>query len=452
MKKKSVLTVINLLAIVLLHAQVEKFDIASFTAPKGWQRLDSNGVVLFQDAKTTNNQLTFCQIYLYPSKASSNNKTKDFDNAWKTLVTTSKKKPKTTTEKTPDGWTAISGAENVSVNGIHYTVMVTSVSGFGKVMNILVNVAGEEYGTAVESFFTHLEFDKNAKPNMTPIAAASGTYDDYIYTAPENWVTQRSQDCIYLIHQEGNQRGCYISLFAPQPSSGNLENDVQTYFAQMYTGWQFLRAGVDVLTKGYNAQGLEYCMMEGSMMKPRGEGMYDYEEGGVILFKTGNRMGIATIRHEATGLYCKCKTNYNSWTRFLNSFTAKNFTPAPSPVNPSASIIGSWLQMGGRALNNYIFAANGRYQYIGAFGTYTRVDPKTIELKTTSFGGDGAYTIKSNTVTMIHDSRKNQPEVVKVRFEKSNTGSAGWVDRLYIYRENPPDGGKPYEVGFDRSK
>ena len=29
-------------------SQIEKFDIASFNPPQGWQRLDSNGVLVFQ--------------------------------------------------------------------------------------------------------------------------------------------------------------------------------------------------------------------------------------------------------------------------------------------------------------------------------------------------------------------------------------------------------------------
>jgi hypothetical protein len=450
MKKISLLTLLSLLLAYFLHAQ-DKFDIASFTAPVGWQRADSNGVLSFTDAKTTNNQLTFCQIFIYPSKPSGNSKTKDFENAWTSLVanvTGSKKKPKTTTEKTPDGWTAITGADNMSVKGINYTAMVTSVSGYGKVMNILVNVAGQEYAAAVDNFFQHLEFDKNAMSNATTNRPA-GSYEDYSYTMPEKWITKRENGFMHLIQEENGKYGCYISLFNPETSSGNIETDVRNYFAAMYKGWQLLNVGRDVVTKGYTWQGIEYCMMEGSMMRPKGE-QYDYEEGGIIAFKFGNTLGIASIRHEPVGLYCQCKKNFNTWGRFVNTFTLKGFTPAPPAQNPSSMIVGSWMLAQGGALNNYIFAANNRYQYYGGYGDYVKVDATTIASRSTVFKGDGKYVVAGNKLTITPDSRKNQPETYRVRFEKVNAGGKGWKDRIYLLNENPV-GGKPYESIYERS-
>ncbi|HEX2627795.1 MAG TPA: hypothetical protein VHM26_02245, partial [Chitinophagaceae bacterium] len=350
MKKKLLMTCIQLIPAVMLFAQTEKFDIASFTPPQGWQRVDSNGVLLFQDTKTDNNQLRFCQIYIYPSQTANTNKNKDFENAWNTLVasvTGSKKKPKTTAEKTPDGWTATSGADNMSVKGINYTAMVTSVSGFGRVMNILVNIAGEEYAAAVDNFFRHLEFDKNAISN-TNTNRTAGSFDDYTYTMPEKWITKRENGYMHLIQEKDGKYGCYISLFNPETGSGNIENDVQNYFSAMYKGWQFLNPSVYAITKGQTWQGVEYCMMESSMTRQRGE-QYDHEDGGIIAFRFGNKLGIVSIRHEPIGLYCECKKNFNTWARFLNTFSLKGFTPAPSSQSPSSMILGSWMLMGGRA-------------------------------------------------------------------------------------------------------
>lgn len=452
MKKKLLLIYTQLMLTTMLFAQTEKFDIASFNAPQGWQRVDSNGVLLFQDAKTDNNQLRFCQIYLYPSKTANANKNKDFDNAWNSLVvsvTGSKKKPKTTSEKTPDGWTATSGADNMSVKGVNYTAMVTSVSGFGRVMNILVNVAGEEYAAAVDNFFQHLEFDKNAMSNTTTNRAA-GSFDDYTYTMPEKWITKRENGYMHLIQEKDGKYGCYISLFNPEAGSGNIENDVQNYFAALYKGWQFLNPAVYTITKGQTWQGVEYCMMESSMTRQRGE-QYDHEDGGIIAFKFGNKLGIVSIRHEPIGLYCECKKNFNTWARFLNTFTMKGFTPAASSQSPSSMIVGSWMLMQGRTLNNYVFAANGRYQNFTGYGDYVKVDANTIASRSTVFKGDGKYSINGNTVTLNADAG-NQRQTFRVRFEKVNKGGKGWTDRIYIFNEKPVAVGmQPFESCYERA-
>jgi hypothetical protein len=451
MKKILMLTFSYLMLTTMLSAQTEKFDIASFTAPPGWQRVDSNGVLLFQDAKTDNNQLRFCQIFLYPSRAAGSNKNKDFDDAWNSLVasvTGSKKKPKTNTEKTPDGWTAITGAGNMNVKGIDYTAMVTSVSGFGKVMNILVNVAGEEYVATVDNFFRHLEFDKNAVSNIKN--SNGGSFDDYSYIVPEKWISKRENGYMHLIHEENGKYGCYITLFNPEAGSGNMENDARNYFNALYKGWQLVNVGRDILTKGYTLQSVEYCMMQGSMTRPRGE-QYDYEEGAVAVLKLGNKLGVVTIRHESTGLYCQCKKEYNTWARFLNSFTMQGFTPAPPPQKISSMIVGSWMLMQSATLNNYVFAANGRYQIFNGYGDYVKIDAGTIASRSTIFKGNGKYSISGNTVTLIPDAT-SQPQALRVRFEQVNVSGKGWTDRIYIFNPKPVAAGmKPYESCYERS-
>jgi hypothetical protein len=79
MKKKFLLITNCLLLNFFAIAQTENFDIASFVAPKGWQRIDTNGVLAFIDSKTSNGLTSFCQIYLFPSYQSSSTPEKNFE-------------------------------------------------------------------------------------------------------------------------------------------------------------------------------------------------------------------------------------------------------------------------------------------------------------------------------------------------------------------------------------
>src|SRR6476620_10600650 len=84
MKRFFLMTVV--ISNLSLQAQTENFDIASFVAPKGWQRIDTNGVLAFIDSKTSNGLTSFCQIYLFPSYQSSNTPEKNFETEWSNKV------------------------------------------------------------------------------------------------------------------------------------------------------------------------------------------------------------------------------------------------------------------------------------------------------------------------------------------------------------------------------
>src|SRR5215471_822004 len=153
-----------LLAGSQVFAQYEKFDIASFIPPQGWQRLDSNGKVGFLDAKSTNNGTHFCQILLYPSHAGSGNATADFSSEWNNTivkVTGYQKKPDMQLKNLPDGWTMVTGYANIPSMGNTYTCTLTSYTGYGKVMSVLVNIAGQEYLPEVSNFFKNLVLNSN---------------------------------------------------------------------------------------------------------------------------------------------------------------------------------------------------------------------------------------------------------------------------------------------------
>lgn len=443
----------NIFVLVFLFAfisngfsQTEKFDIATFTPPAGWQRIDSNGAVLFHDYKTVNSGTAFCQLFLFPSHVSTGDATKDFKAEWDNRVvrtTRTTAKPVTQTEKTPDGWTVVTGYTNITQQGVTYTCMLVTVTGFGKEMTSLVNLAGQDYLAAVNDFFTSLDLDKNASvaandsQNTQPTnnTNASGiSINDYQFIAPEGWFMQKNNQFVILSQLQNPQSGCIISVSLPQPSSGDLEKDVKGIFNQLYSGWQFrytLAEKHDELAKGFTPQGFEYCRLKASMQKLRPDGYYyDYEDGDVMVVKVNKQIIVVVSRHNRGEMVCFCDYRYDYWPRFFNTFMVKNVAALSHNDELSQRIIGSWKSMQGSALINYIFAGNGHYQFVGAYSTTSQVSWNTIELKTSGFKGDGTYSIKGNKVTTMKYG--GSPETIQVRLEKVNFGSTGWKDRLYI--------------------
>jgi hypothetical protein len=444
-------------------AQTEKFDIATFTPPAGWQRLDSNNVLIFHNYRTVGNGTVFCQIILFPSKTGSSNAAKNFTDEWNNLVaktTSSSTKPVTETEKTPDGWTVVKGYGNVTQQGVTYTCILATVSGFGKMMSVMVNLAGQDFLQDVESFLQSFELDSKAavakSATTPPNAAANFDWSNYSFIPPQGWQMLRTNQYIMLSQSQTPEHGCIVSIFPPMQSSGNLETDARNLFGQMYPGWSYRFTGEkhDDISKGYTLQGLEYCMIEAPMHKQRPDGYYyDYEDGAIWVIGMGKQIVVVTGRHNRN-IACFCFHQYEYWRRFFNSFTVKGQAAAKGAQEDLAKrVVGDWMAIGSTALTEYIFAANGNYQFIGAFGTSTKTSDAYfdyIHTQTSSFTGDGSYSIKNNQLVLKRRGDK-ATEQMPCRFETVNHGGTGWKDRLYLRKISEVDG-KEYEVCYEKRK
>ena len=280
---------------------------------------------------------------------------------------------------------------------------------------------------------------------FSSVAQSSPMFDfnTYSYTAPDKWRAQKEQDYIMLAQSQTNEPGCIILIFPPQPSTGNLEQDAQNVFGQMYPGWQFRSTGEKQydLSKGITLQGLEYCMLEAGMSKLSADGSrYDgFEDGSALVIKTGDQIVIVATRHTTTLAHTDCVNKYETWRRFFNSFTVKNATISQMKDDPLKRIIGVWdLAASGAATGQYVFAANGNYQLVGGVGSSSTSRDDSYEylhIKTYAFQGDGAYSVNGNQLYL--KKRGHNAEQVQYRFEQVNHGGGGWKDRLYLLKTDP---------------
>jgi hypothetical protein len=287
---------------------------------------------------------------------------------------------------------------------------------------------------------------------MQIVAHAQISFDDYTFTAPENWLMQKNKDFIMLAQNQDVNSGCVVQILLPTASSGNLEKDAQSVFAMMYPGWEYRNSGEKQhdLIKGHTQQGLEYCIMEAPMKKVRPDGYYyDFEDGAAVVIGLEKQMIIIAARHNRL-IACECGRNYNLWKRFFKSFTIKKATPPQNnDEEPSKKIIGLWKVAESMSISDYVFAANGHYQHGGAIGTSSTSRDKFYEylhIKTYSFEGDGSYTI-SNKELILKKRGAKEGEKRPVRFEKINHGGTGWKDRMFIMGK---DAGGEYETCYEK--
>ena len=277
--------------------------------------------------------------------------------------------------------------------------------------------------------------------------------DQYSFTAPEGWAVKTGNGYAQYVQPDNSGLSCIMTIFSPLASSGDMGTDTKGIFAIMFPGdWKYYYSDKrhDDLKKGNTKQGLEYCILEAPMVKERPGGGWDYQTGTALVVGMGSQMAVITIQHESTGLHCKCFQRYDYWGRFFNSFLVKNFTPKATKEDSLIRINGSWMTSGNRAIGEYLFAANGHYQYLGGYGNFTKISWNTVELKTSAFQGDGTYTIKNNQLILKRKGERTTHSY-KLRFEKINQGSTGWKELIYLLNEKPDDGGPAYEVCYEKN-
>jgi hypothetical protein len=153
----------------------------------------------------------------------------------------------------------------------------------------------------------------------------------------------------------------------------------------------------------------------------------------IILFVAGVGDQMATVfTTSKRPLVSQCfgEAFPSEWPAFFNSLRFKGVKPAVSDAEMLKKLAGSWTATGSSVLIRYTLAANGRYASGSAIGYAQRVSPTEVMYTTTGFRGDGAWTVKGQSLTLTPDGRPPEPGVFRV--EQESKDGRTWKDRLCI--------------------
>jgi hypothetical protein len=139
------------------------------------------------------------------------------------------------------------------------------------------------------------------------------------------------------------------------------------------------------------------------------------------------------------------------WPQFFYSLQFKNWQPGNE--NPILKEIpGVWMAVTATAADRFAFASNGRFAGAAAAQKYVRTSSTEMLRITDAYFGDGSYTIHGNSITLVHDNEKNNPESGRLRIEQeSKDGGRTWTQKLYLLRRSSVDG-SIYETAYERQE
>lgn len=136
MKKLLIITII-IFNVSFAFAQTQKFDIMTFTPPKGWESVPDDTLKVYGKVDKATN--SFGIISIYPSLDSTGDAAKDFKIAWDAMVKTpygASSKPETEIDQMKE-FAVISGGEVITYEGVQSLAILTVLSGKGRFIALL---------------------------------------------------------------------------------------------------------------------------------------------------------------------------------------------------------------------------------------------------------------------------------------------------------------------------
>jgi hypothetical protein len=444
--KKAIFIASLVFTVVILNAQTESFDIANFTPPAGWKREVKKDEIDFTWVNNTKN--TYCIIAVYSSVASKGNLLSDFTAEWDQLVIKpfgAQANPKTDTSTFNDGRKIIIGASQFNNQGSQNIVILTSYSGYGRVMSVVALMNSNEYQVNLKSFLGGLSFNSSSKSgpgvkttsgNTTSQSGSSitSTFKEISFTAPRGWTQKEYSDGITLqspVIECGNDITFMISILNFQRRSADLITQTKDFFSSHFD--VAFTEDYKIITSTLN-NGLKYCTAEGSWLYS--EKMKSGCDGRAMLVELPDEVAYISLESNRFGTashsyVINCQALTSIWNKFINSLVFKTVPAAGISTEISEDIIGRWDQkktsvtsssfgyysIYSTTLASYVFRENGYCQSKSMFQSEA----------------DGKFSVKGNKITISSPTGKS--ETFTFRIEKESSQSF-FVKYIYFTDSN----------------
>ena len=259
---KIILTSCLLILSVTLFAQKETFDLATYSAPKGWKKEKTESSVSFgkEDAKKG----SYCLLILYKSVTSPGSSKDNFDAAWESIVKDMLPEaaaPEVQASSEEDGWEGQTGYAPFEKEELKGVAMLVTMSGYQKMMNLLILTNTQDYQTEIESFLASVKLkkpvvtvQKPATNNKTKTTTTSNPAVTTAITTGYKFNTSNFDDGWIAVEQpdwvEATKNNIKVHIHYPNKKADEYNTDL---LAGLQNAWNVL-----VVPKYNNITNLEF--------------------------------------------------------------------------------------------------------------------------------------------------------------------------------------------------
>ena len=445
--------VVAIFMVLARAASGETIDMATFTPPAGWTREAKPGGVAYSmlDAKAN----AYGMVAVFNSVPSTGDPQRDFTAAWKALVgdpSNVAAPAQQMQQKTPQGFPMVLGGAQTVDQGVTMVTVVTVVVAHGRAVTILTKTNNKDLLAAVDAAVMGMKIET---PAAASSPAAAGDLDEWVFKAPAGWEAARGQGNIMLTDKAG---GCSIMLLPPRPSGPTLEDDLERAYAEVFNGWNkrdeatgnpYIRVAKGVSVDGWELIKADTYLTRGA---DKALGMlFVARLDGKSMALAGMRPGadLTSVNVAIATATPQCLDEYldTDWPELFHSLHFKSWKPRGNEL--AKKVVGKWWATTLNGALGYVLAANGRYQTIAGYQTFSRIDRTTVLATTHGFTGSGSWKLEGSELTLTPDGKNEKPEVARVRWQ--NVFELGqWQERLRFLEKRPDGSG--YEFTLRREE
>jgi hypothetical protein len=287
-------------------------------------------------------------------------------------------------------------------------------------------------------------------------ALSGAMLDDYVYTVPAGWTTQRFPDGIVLSSPfSSTQEKCFISMLSMRAAGPDLLQDANNAFRDVWLHNYVLRnqtpagfAFPESVIHGLSGQGWEYVIVRRGIAPPNSR---ESRLGFVMVAKLDNRLAVISGLSKDPLVSACMGENIAStvWPRFFYSLSFKSWPQADHTQEIRKVLAGEWIAATATAGDKITFAGNGRFANAAAAQQYHLTATELITT-TQAYFGNGNYTLRGNAITLAQDDKRTTNGFYRIEQESKDEGRT-WADVFYLMRTSTVDG-QEYELRFKRNR
>ncbi len=186
----------------------EKFDIISFKTPKGWQKeINKNAVQFGVDDTATGGT---CLITMFKPLPGSNDSRVNFESAWEKIVKETisvSGAPQMQSPMSENGWTAESGLAQYESDGKKGLVLLVTITGQSKMVNILILTNTDKFQSEIAAFLESVDLPKveaakvqsKIKPTETASPVRKSHYQFSTTNFDDGWNSAEQEDWVEVV-------------------------------------------------------------------------------------------------------------------------------------------------------------------------------------------------------------------------------------------------------------
>jgi len=228
---------------------------------------------------------------------------------------------------------------------------------------------------------------------------------------------------------------CAAILFPPRPAQGDPVRQAEAIVNEIFASQQGPYVdtnGGDVKTSAYEGtagQGWEYTELFGRLQRASETMVH------VLLARTpGQVIPLVAATRDANCMGNEFTRDHDNWIRLFHSLQLPGYTEDSTWLRQH--LVGTWGSTGSNVYNGVTYSADGHYGRVGAHATYTQPAsrPNVVVQETTSWVGDGTYTVRGDRLstagTLGQNGYREETKLFSIVRFRDNSKPGGYQYRI----------------------